>query len=192
MSKHLSSSIPSTAEKTKTRRRIDSPVSKSDSSSDLHDESEMTSYPHLRCLVLPRSLLWWAPDRLMGDDDMLEWRKKFSLPSSVVLRAPSLLEGASSCMSEEITVYEAFFDYGFRGEVPSLIAELCIFFRISPSQLNPPAWRILTAIQNLRDLECLSFGVNEVLYAYHLAPINGGEGRFHLRPQSGLPIVEKL
>ena len=76
--------------------------------------------------------------------------------------------------------------------MPSLIAELCSFFRISPSQLNPPSWRILIAIQNLGDLECLSFRVDEVLYAYHLAPINGGEGRFHLRPRSGLPIMEEL
>ncbi|CAG7872333.1 unnamed protein product, partial [Brassica rapa] len=30
------------------------------------------------------------------------------------------------------------------------------------------------------------------MYVYHLAPLNGGEGQFHLRPRSGLPIVEEL
>ena len=48
------------------------------------------------------------------------------------------------------------------------------------------------AIQNLGDLENLSFGINEVLFSYHLAPLNGNEGRLHLRPRSGLPIVEEL
>ncbi|KAF3567475.1 hypothetical protein DY000_02014457 [Brassica cretica] len=42
------------------------------------------------------------------------------------------------------------------------------------------------------DLEYLSLGINEVLFAYHLVPLNGGEGRFHLHPRSGLPIVEEL
>ena len=53
-------------------------------------------------------------------------------------------------------------------------------------------WRILIAIQNLGDLEYMSLGINEVMFAYHPAPLNGGEGRFHLRPCSGLPIVEEL
>ena len=30
------------------------------------------------------------------------------------------------------------------------------------------------------------------MYSYHLAPLNGNEGRLHLRPRSGLPIVEEL
>ena len=76
--------------------------------------------------------------------------------------------------------------------IPGLIAGLCNLFEISPLQLNPPAWRIRIAIQNLGDLEYLSLVINEVLFAYHLAPLNGGEGRFHLRPRSGLPIVEEL
>ncbi|KAJ4881460.1 Uncharacterized protein Rs2_38515 [Raphanus sativus] len=95
-------------------------------------------------------------------------------------------------MPEEIAIYEDFFEFGFRGYVPSLIVSLCNYFHISPSQLNPPAWRILMAIQNLGDEEGLALGVSEVLFAYHLAPINGHEGLFHLRPRSGLPIVEEL
>ncbi|KAJ4901890.1 Uncharacterized protein Rs2_15841 [Raphanus sativus] len=100
-----------------------------------------------------------------------------------------LSERASGGMPEEIAIYEAFFESGFRGDVPSLIVSLCDYFHISPSQLNHPAWRILIAIQNLGDEEGLAFGVNEILFAYHLAPINGHEG---LRPRSGLPIVEEL
>ncbi|KAJ4876031.1 Uncharacterized protein Rs2_41049 [Raphanus sativus] len=95
-------------------------------------------------------------------------------------------------MPEEIAIYEVFFESGFRGDVPSLIVSLCNYFHISLSQLNPPAWCILIAIQNLGDEEGLAFGANEVLFAYHLGPINGHEGHFHLRPRSGLPIVKEL
>ncbi|KAJ4889405.1 Uncharacterized protein Rs2_29153 [Raphanus sativus] len=118
--------------------------------------------------------------------------KKVFASSSVVLCVPRLSERASGGMLEEIAIYEAFFESGFRGDIPSLISSLCSYFHISPSQLNPRAWRILIAIQNLGDEEDLAFGVNEVLFAYHLAPINGHDGRFHLRPRSGLPIVEEL
>ncbi|KAJ4889403.1 Uncharacterized protein Rs2_29151 [Raphanus sativus] len=95
-------------------------------------------------------------------------------------------------MPEEIAIYEAFFESGFRGDVPSLIVSLCDYFHISPSQLNPPAWHILIAIQNLRDEEGLALRVSEVLFAYHLAPIDRHEGRFNLLPRSGISIVEEL
>ncbi|KAF2575671.1 hypothetical protein F2Q70_00004122 [Brassica cretica] len=78
------------------------------------------------------------------------------------------------------------------GVIPTLVVRMCSLFEISPSKLNPPAWRILIAIENLGDLEYLSFGINEVLFAYHLAPLNGGEGRFHLLHRSGLPIGEEI
>ncbi|KAJ4917238.1 Uncharacterized protein Rs2_02788 [Raphanus sativus] len=103
-----------------------------------------------------------GPTSTVREDELCDWRKKYSLPSFVVLRVPRLLERASGGMPEEIAMYEAFFESGFR------------------------------AIQNLGDEEDLAFGVSEVFFAYHLAPINGHEGRFHLRPRSGLPIVEEL
>ncbi|KAF3584708.1 hypothetical protein F2Q69_00028785 [Brassica cretica] len=151
------------ADRAVSRRRVDSPVSQSDSSPDL-----------------------------VVEDDLVEWRRKYSLPPFVDLRVPTSEEHASSYVLGEIAIKKAFFDTGFRGVIPVLIASLYGFFEISPSQLNPPSWRLLVAIQNLDDLEHLSFGINEVLFSYHLAPLNGGEGRFHLRPRSGLPIVEEL
>ena len=109
----------------------------------------------------------------------------YSLDTSTRVTGSSFIPG-------QIAVYEAFFDIGFRGVIPVLVASLCDFFGISPSQLNPPSWRLLVAIQNLGDLENLSFGINEVMFSYHLAPLNGNEGRLQLRPRSGLPIVEEL
>ncbi|KAF3544715.1 hypothetical protein DY000_02007799 [Brassica cretica] len=160
MSKRSSSSIPTTADRARLKRRMESPVSRSDSSSEAGEGSD--------CNLM-------AP-----------------LPLSCVYAATPLVVRASRYIPGEIAVYEAFFDSGLRGTIPALIAGLCNLFEISASQLNPPAWRILIAIQNLGDLEYLSLGINEVLFAYHLAPLNVGEGRFHLRPRSGVPTVEEL
>ncbi|KAL0742270.1 hypothetical protein Bca4012_083783 [Brassica carinata] len=133
-----------------------------------------------------------GPASSVVEDDLAEWRRKYSLPYFVDLRVPTLEERASSYILGEIAVYKAFFDTGIWGVIPVLVVGLCTLFEISPSQLNPPTWRILIAIQNLGDLEYLSFGINEVLSTYHLAALNGGEGRFHLRPRSGLLIMEEL
>ncbi|KAL0771887.1 hypothetical protein Bca101_037038 [Brassica carinata] len=154
---------------------MDSPVSRSDSSSEPGEGSDcdlMAPLP-LFCAYAAPPLVGLASSD--SEDELAEWRNRYSFPSSVILRVPTAEERASSYIPGEIAVYEAFFDSGLRGTIPTLIVGLCNLFEISPSQLNPPAWRILIAIQNLGDLEYLSLGINEVLFAYHLAPLNGGE-----------------
>ncbi|KAJ4885571.1 Uncharacterized protein Rs2_35664 [Raphanus sativus] len=84
----------------------------------------------------------------------------------------------------------AFPDY--RSVLPVVCPRRLLFMKLSLNLASEVTWRILIAIQNLGDEEGLAFGVNEILFAYHLAPINGHEGCFHLRPRSGLPIVEEL
>ncbi|KAL0650104.1 hypothetical protein Bca4012_092795 [Brassica carinata] len=171
---------------------MESLVSRSDSSSEAGEGSDcdMTAPLPLSCVYAAPPLV--GPASSVGEEELAEWRSRYSLPSSVVLRVPTPGEHASSYIPGEISVYEAFFDSGLRGMIPALIAGLCNLFEISPSQLNPLSWRILIAIQNLGDLEYISLGINEVIFAYHLAPLSGGEGRFHLRPRSGLSIVEEL
>ncbi|KAF2620546.1 hypothetical protein F2Q68_00038996 [Brassica cretica] len=147
-------------------------------------------------LLLPTLLLLIRPDRrgrkipLCLTPTILPTHVKnlmAPLPLAYGPAAPTLIGPASTVVDDDLTEWRR------RGNpTPTLIVNLCGLFEISPSQLNPPAWRILIAIQNQGDLEYLSFGLNEVLFAYHLAPLNGGEGRFHLRPRSGLPIVEEL
>ncbi|KAL0696626.1 hypothetical protein Bca4012_063806 [Brassica carinata] len=163
MSKRSGSSIPLTVEKSGSRRRTDSPVSKSGSSSVPHDKfghDLLAPTPLSYASPITPSL---GPASSVGEDDLHEWQKDYSLLSAVALRIPGLSERASNNMPYEIAIYEAFFEYGFRGDVPLLIADLCSFFQISPSQLNPPTWRILIAIQNMSDEEHLPLGVNEEL-----------------------------
>ncbi|KAF2619196.1 hypothetical protein F2Q68_00039207 [Brassica cretica] len=180
MSKHPTSSVPTAADRARVKRRMDSPVSRSDSSWEPCEGSDcdlMATLP-LSCVYAAPPLV--GPGSSVGEDEMAEWRSRYLLPSYVNLRAPTAEERASSYIPGEITVYEAFFDSGLRGVIPALIVGLCNLFEISPSQLNPLSWRILIAIQNLGDLEYLSLGINEVMFAYHLSPLNGGEWRFHL------------
>ncbi|KAF3605718.1 hypothetical protein DY000_02047814 [Brassica cretica] len=155
MTKRSAFSTPTMADRAGSRRRVDSPVSRSDSSP---DPGEGSKYDLMAPLPLAR---------------------KYSLPPFVDLRVPTSEEHASSYVSGEIAIYEAFFDTGFRGVIPVLLASLCGFFEICPSQLNPPSWRLLVAIQNLGDLEHLSFGINKVFLSYNLAPLNGGEAGTH-------------
>ncbi|KAL0876631.1 hypothetical protein Bca101_026336 [Brassica carinata] len=98
MSKHSASSVPSTADKARSRRTMDSPISGSGSSLD------------------PLS-----PASSVVEDDLKDWRRRYSLPSFVDLRVPTLEERASSYILGENAVYEAFFDSGFRGVVPALV-----------------------------------------------------------------------
>lgn len=82
---------------------------------------------------------------------------------------------------------QGFLRLSIQGIIPALITSLGDFLKISLSQLNHPGWRILIAIQNLGNLEHISVGINEILFAYYLTSLNSGEGWFHLFPQSGLP-----
>ncbi|KAH0883864.1 LOW QUALITY PROTEIN: hypothetical protein HID58_059960 [Brassica napus] len=113
-----STSVPMAADRARLKGRMESPVSRSDSSLEAGEGSDYNLMA-----PLPLSFVYAAPS-LVGhassvgeDDELADWRSRYSLPSSIVL---------------------------------------------------------------------------PVMFAYHLAPLNGGEGRFHLRPRSGLPIVEEL
>ncbi|KAH0910828.1 hypothetical protein HID58_034149 [Brassica napus] len=91
----------------------------------------------------------------------------------------------------EVSVYEGFFESGFRDRVPSVVAKVSEALEISSGQLNPPSWKLLIALQNLGDLEGLTIGVAEVMYYYAITPLNGGERRYHLHPRGGeLPVQE--
>ncbi|KAJ4875978.1 hypothetical protein Rs2_40996 [Raphanus sativus] len=146
------------AEVNEPEKRANSLSSRSSSPPPRHDTDVHNPLSPAPLLFVSLGSLQVGPASTVREDELCDWQERYSLPSSVVLRIPRLSIRASGGMLEEIAIYEDFFESGFR------------------------AWRILIAIQNLRDEEDLAFGVNEVLFAYHLAPMNGHEGRFHLRP----------
>ncbi|WZY94108.1 hypothetical protein YC2023_066437 [Brassica napus] len=133
-----------------------------------------------------------GPISEIGVEEVAFWRQKFYLSENLVIRIPGPLDTVSDFRAGEVPIYEGFFESGFRDQVPSLIAEVSRAVNISPGQLNPPAWRILIAMQNLGDLEGLVVGVAEVLYCYSVFPLNGGERSYHLHPRSGMLPVQEL
>ena len=133
MSKRSAPSDPSAVDKASSKRKMDSSVCHSDSSSDPCEESDFNLMAPLPLSYAPAAPILIGPASSVVDDDLTEWRRRYCLPSHVVLRAPTSEERASSCIPGEVTVYEAFFDSDFRGVIPALIVSLCSLFEISPS-----------------------------------------------------------
>ena len=85
MSKRSSSSIPTTADMARLKRRMESPVPRSDSSSEASEGSDcdlMAPLP-LSCVYAATPLVVHASS--VGEDELAEWRNKYSIPSSVIL-----------------------------------------------------------------------------------------------------------
>ena len=118
-------------------------------------------------------------------------RKKYGIHYSVHMRSPSEFERAPDVGPGEIAIYEAYLVAGFRGIVPSLVAEVSSFFGFCPSQLTPLFWKILMSIQVLGELHGLETGIHEVLYSYRFAPWRIVPGFYHLQPRDGAPLVEE-
>ncbi|WZZ44276.1 hypothetical protein YC2023_040535 [Brassica napus] len=132
-----------------------------------------------------------GPVSVIGEDEVKFWRIKFHLPEDLVIRIPGPFETVSDFRAGEVPIYEGFFESGFRDSIPSLVAEVSRAVKTSSGQLNPPAWRILIAMQNLGDLEGLNVGVAEVMYCYSVSPLNVGENRYHLHPRgNAFPVRE--
>ncbi|CAA7055454.1 unnamed protein product [Microthlaspi erraticum] len=133
------------------------------------------------------------PMSILKTGDLNRIRKAYSIPLSVMLRIPEENERADSPGPNEITVYEAYFALGLRETIPSLIAQVATFFNISPSQLNPTAWRVLTAIQVFGELHSEKLGVKEVFYVHYLRAHGQDAIRCVLRKRPGrCPLVFDL
>lgn len=127
-----------------------------------------------------------------GNRDIEEWRRKYALPQELIFRIPGPSDRISDFGVDEVSIYEAYFEAGFWGRVPSLISKLSEYLVISPGHLTPPAWKTLIAIQNLGDLEGLMLGVNEVLYSYYVTPLSGSKGKYYLHPRGGNALVKEI
>ncbi|KAL0846966.1 hypothetical protein Bca101_020212 [Brassica carinata] len=100
------------------------------------------------------------------------------IPQSVGIRSPSKFERAPDGGVNEVAIYEAYLEAGMRSSVPSIVAEVSSYFGFCPSQITPPSWRTLMAIQVLGELRGFHIGVNE-------------PGFYFLRPLDGAPLVRE-
>ncbi|KAL0734220.1 hypothetical protein Bca4012_010430 [Brassica carinata] len=113
MSKHSVSSVPLLAGGARLRKRVGSPASQSKSSSDPSVELDCdlpTPLPLTYAYIAPPPV---GPASSVVEDDLVEWRNKYSLPPHVILRAPTSKEQSSIHAPGEIAVYQDFFETGF-------------------------------------------------------------------------------
>ncbi|KAF3587903.1 hypothetical protein F2Q69_00031257 [Brassica cretica] len=88
MSKRSASSTPSMTNRAGWRRRVDSPVSRSDSSPDPGTRSEYDlAAPLPYAYAAPPSI---GPASSVSEDDLVEWQRKYSLSSSAILQVPAV------------------------------------------------------------------------------------------------------
>ncbi|KAF3606691.1 hypothetical protein DY000_02050139 [Brassica cretica] len=88
MSKRSASSTPSMTNRASSRRRVDSPASRSDSSPDPGTRSEYDlAAPLPYAYAAPLSI---GPASSVSEDDLVEWQRKYSLSSSAILQIPAV------------------------------------------------------------------------------------------------------
>ncbi|KAL0864682.1 hypothetical protein Bca101_043800 [Brassica carinata] len=121
----------------------------------------------------------------------MEIRKKYGILPSVGMRCSSEYERVPDGGENKVAVFEAYLEAGFQGIIPSLVAEVSLYFGFCPSQLTPLTWRTLMAIQVLGEFHGFSIGVHEVLYLYYFSPLASRPGFYHLHSHDSAPLVEE-
>ena len=130
-----------------------------------------------------------GPRSEIQEGDLKVIRRKYGIHSSMKMRSSLEFERAHDGGPGEIASFEAYLVAGFRRIVPSLVAEVSLFFSFCPSQLTPSSWKTLMSIQVLGELYGLDTRVHEVLYSYYFAPLTIMPGFYHLQPRDGAPLV---
>nr|VDC71468.1 unnamed protein product [Brassica rapa] len=93
-----------------------------------------------------------GPRSEIQEGDLKVIRRKYGIHSSMKMRSSLEFERAHDGGPGEIASFEAYLVAGFRRIVPSLVAEVSLFFSFCPSQLTPSSWKTLMSIQVLGEL----------------------------------------
>lgn len=116
----------------------------------------------------------------IGEEDLAEIQRRYLIPESVELRCAGNFEGAPDGRADEVGIFQVYLEVGFKGGIPSLVAEVSSYFAFSPSQLTPSKWRTLIAIQVLRELHGIPFRVSEIWYSYIFVRLTNKKGFYHI------------
>ncbi|KAL0802334.1 hypothetical protein Bca101_057510 [Brassica carinata] len=125
------------------------------------------------------------------EEGLMEIRRKYRIPPLVGMRCSSEYERVPGGGDNEVAVFEAYLEAGFRGIIPSLVVAVSSYFGFCPSQLTPLTWRTLMAVQVLGEFHGFSIGVHEVLYLDYFSPLVSKPGFYHLRSRDGAPLVDE-
>uniref|UniRef100_A0A1D1ZC21 Beta-(1-->2)glucan export ATP-binding/permease protein NdvA n=1 Tax=Anthurium amnicola TaxID=1678845 RepID=A0A1D1ZC21_9ARAE len=71
------------------------------------------------------------------------WQKEYDVPEGVDLLAPNPDFRALTPIEFQFSMYEGFFEAGFRFPIPSFVVALLCFYNQAPAQLTPNSWRLI-------------------------------------------------
>ncbi|XP_024036917.1 uncharacterized protein LOC112096924 [Citrus clementina] len=126
-------------------------------------------------------------------DELDDLRLRYSIPGEIPLKIPGKKDAPSRPPRGYVTLYLDSFKYGLRCPLQPYFARILNGLNLSPGQLNPNGWRVLSGLFILWDRCCQSEPtIDEVKHLYQLksSPKDAGWYYFQSSTKTRKPITD--